>query len=160
MAQASKSDRGKPSTERKPPPFTQWSKAFLAELAETSNITASAKRAGVTTSHAYDARRRLPDFNRAWQQALCEGYDHLEMELLYRLRTGEIKRAAAAKVGVRTFDNASAMRQLAAHRVSAARQRAIRTNEDAEAIVQSINTKLEAMRQRRLAASEQVIDGG
>ena len=70
------------------------------------------------------------------------------------------KPAAGAKKGTRTFDNATALRLLAAHRDSAARQRAISSNEDSEAIIQSINAKLEVIRQRRLAApaAEQVID--
>jgi transcriptional antiterminator Rof (Rho-off) len=33
----------------------------------------------------YDTRRNNA-FARKWQAALCEGYDNLEMELLYRLR--------------------------------------------------------------------------
>lgn len=141
------------------PRFPEWSKAFLAELAATSNVTASASKAGIHTWQAYEARRTRPEFNRAWQQALCEGYDHLEMELLARLRTGEVKPAAGAKRGVRAFDNATAFRLLAAHRDSAARQRAVRSHEDAEAIIASINRKLDLMRQRRQAASQRVIDG-
>ena len=137
----------------KAPTFAQWSKIFLAELAITSNVTASAARAGICKSQAYEARRLRPEFNRAWQQALCEGYDNLEMELLHRLRSGEVKPAAGAKRGVRAFDNANAFRLLAAHREAAARYRAIRSNQDAEAIVLSINAKLEQMRQRRLAAA-------
>jgi hypothetical protein len=140
------------------PRFPEWSKLFLAELAATSNVTASAKKAGIGTGTAYEARRTKPEFNRAWQQALCEGYDHLEMELLARLRGGEVKPAPGAKRGVRAFDNATAFRLLAAHRDSAARQRAVRNHEDAEAIILSINAKLEQMRQRRLAAAQQVTD--
>lgn len=99
-----------------------------------------------------------PEFNRKWQQALCEGYDHLELELLHRLRTGEVKPPPGAKRGVRSYDNATAFRQLAAHRESAARQRAVRDNEDTEAILASIDAKLERMRQRWLAAQEQEAD--
>ena len=135
-------------------PFTRWAKVFLSELAATSNISAAARKAGITTATAYDQRRHDAEFNRAWQRALCEGYDHLEMELLRRLRDGEIKPAAGAKKGTRTFDNATALRLLAAHREAAARQRAIHSNQDSEAIIQSINAKLEAMRQRRALASE------
>ncbi len=138
--------------------FAKWSKPFLSELAATSNVSAAARKAGVSTGTAYDTRRANPEFNRQWQQALSEGYDHLEMELLHRLRNGEVKPASGAKRGVRAFDNATAFRLLAAHRDSAARFRAIRGNEDAEAIVQSINATLEKMRQRRLAAAQQVID--
>jgi hypothetical protein len=138
---------------KKAPTFAQWSKIFLAELATTSNVTASAGKAGVCKSQVYEARRTRPEFNRAWQQALCEGYDNLEMELLHRLRVGEVKPASGARRGVRSFDNANAFRLLAAHKDAAARYRAIRSNEDSEAIVQSINAKLEQMRQRRLAAA-------
>jgi hypothetical protein len=159
MADSSKSGAcGMAAAPKKSPTFAQWSKVFLAKLAETSNVTASAAKAQICTSKAYDARRTNPEFNRAWQQALCEGYDNLEMELLHRLRTGEVKPAGGARRGVRAYDNANAFRLLAAHRDSAARFRAIRSNQDAETIVLSINAKLEQMRQRRLAASQQVID--
>ncbi|MEQ1496366.1 MAG: hypothetical protein ABL912_11495 [Novosphingobium sp.] len=163
MADTSKSRRTAAAAPAKRVPFVKWSKLFLGELAATSNVSAAARKADVTTAAAYEARRANPEFNRAWQRALCEGYDHLEMELLRRLRDGEIKPAAGAKKGTRTFDNATALRLLAAHRDAAARQRAISSNEDSEAIIQSINAKLEVIRQRRLAAPEtpaaqQVID--
>ena len=154
MAETSKSRRTAAAAPAKKPTFAKWSKLFLGELAATSNVTAAAHKANVNKAAAYDARRVNPEFNRAWQRALCEGYDHLEMELLRRLRDGEIKPAAGAKKGSRTFDNATALRLLAAHRDAAARQRAIHSNEDSEAIIQSINAKLEAIRQRRLASTE------
>lgn len=137
--------------------FKIWSKPFLAELAASSNVTAAARKAGVSTSSAYDERRHNAEFNRAWQRALCEGYDNLEMELLRRLRDGEVKPASGAKRGVRAFDNATAFRLLGAHREAAGRQRAVRTNEDAEAIVLQINAKLEKMRQRQLAAQRRAL---
>jgi hypothetical protein len=147
-------------TERTPP-FKIWSQRFLAELATSSNVAASAKKAGVAVSKVYETRRRNPEFFRAWEQALCEGYDHLEMELLLRLRTGEIKRAAGAKVGVRTYENAVALRQLAAHKDSVARQRAIRDNQAAAEVVAAINAKLDRLRARALMAGEDVwaVDG-
>lgn len=145
-------DRPRRAPAPRPLALKSWSKAFLSHLAATSNVTESAKAAGVSPTTVYDARRADPEFYRQWQQALCEGYDHLEMAVLHRLRMGEVKPAAGAKRGVRTFDNASALRLLAAHRESAARQRAIRDNEDTEKILASIDTKLERMRQRWLAA--------
>lgn len=136
--------------------FKQWSKPFLAELAATSNVSAAARAARINKSKAYEVRRADPVFNRQWQKARCEGYDHLEMELLHRLRSGEVKPAPGAKRGVRAFDNGNAFRLLAAHRESAARQRALRDNEDTEAILASIDAKLDKMRERRtaVAASE------
>lgn len=140
--------------------FKQWSKPFLAELAATSNVSAAARAARINTAKAYEARRADPIFNRQWQQALCEGYDHLEMELLHRLRSGEIKAAPGAKRGVRAFDNATAFRLLSAHRESAARQRALRDSEDTEAILASIDAQLDKMRERRIAAVREAEDAG
>lgn len=150
--------RTRPGAARKPS-FAIWSKAFLAHLAATSNVSASARAAGVSTFIAYDARRTDPEFNRKWQMALCEGYDHLEMDLLHRLRSGEIKPAPGAKKGTRSFDNGTAFRLLNAHRESAARQRAIRDNEDADAILASIDSTLDTMRERWLAAQGRSDDG-
>jgi hypothetical protein len=154
MADAPKSRRSAAARPVRHPTFAQWSKKFLAELANTSNVTASAKHAGIVTSTAYDRRRVDPEFNRDWQRALCEGYDNLEMDLLRRLREGEIKPAAGAKKGVRTWDNAVALRLLGAHKDSATRQRGMRSHEDSEAILQAINDKLRKIHDRRLAAEQ------
>lgn len=130
---------------------SNWSRMFLSELAVTSNVSAAARAAGIATATAYEARRNDPEFNRKWQAALCEGYDHLELELLHRLRTGNVKPASGARRGVRSFDNATAFRLLSVHRETAARQRAFRENEDADAILASIDAKLDRMRERALA---------
>lgn len=134
------------------PGFADWAHVFLAELAATSNVSAAARKAAVSTFLVYQTRRTNAEFNRLWQEALCEGYDHLELALLHRLRCGEIRPAAGARRGVRQFDNATALRLLTAHRESVARQRAMRDNQDADAILASINAKLERMRERALAA--------
>ena len=142
-----------PVPQRAPSPsFATWSRLFLAELADTSNVSAAARAADITTSRAYEARRTNAEFNRKWQIALCEGYDNLEMDLLHRLRTGEVRPASGAKRGVRTFDNATALRLLTAHRDSVARERAMRDNEDAAEILASIDATLDKMRERALAA--------
>ena len=125
---------------------------FLAELAATSNVSAAARKAGVSTARVYEARRGNPEFYRRWQVALGEGYELLELALLQRLREGEIKPAAGARKGVRTFDNATALRLLAAHRESATRARAVEDHHNAEVILTAIDAKLERMRQRSLAA--------
>ena len=55
---------------------------FLAHLAETSNVAASARAAGLSSSRAYRERQRFPAFRTQWQEALAEGYARLEAELL------------------------------------------------------------------------------
>lgn len=102
------------------------------------------------TSTVYERRRKDAEFAREWQVALCEGYDNLEMETLFRLRTGEIKPAVGAKKGVRQFDNALALRLLLAHRDSATRERAFRAHENAGEVRAAIDAKIEEMRQRVL----------
>jgi len=128
----------------------RWRRAFLAALAETSNVSASARAATVPTARAYEARRKDPHFYRAWQEALCEGYEHLEMALLQRLRDGEIKPAVGAKKGTRVFDNATALRLLVVHRESVARQQAQRGHQDTTAILERINIRIDRMRAARV----------
>ena len=134
----------------KRPPKHVWQPAFLAALSESSNVSAAARKARVETSTVYKARRDEAEFNRNWQKALAEGYDNLELDLLRRLRTGQLEGGKAK--ARRKFDNAIAFRLLTAHREAVGRQRAIRSAEDEEAIIASINDKLEKMRQRQVAA--------
>lgn len=131
-----------------------WKKPFLHALAETSNVARAARKADVAPSTAYDLKRRSAEFARAWQAALCEGYDNLELELLGRLREGEVRRAPGAKTGVRTFDNATAFRLLAVHRETAAKERAQRANVSAAEVRASIERKVAALKAQVLARKE------
>jgi hypothetical protein len=128
-----------------------WMRHFLAALAERSNVTFAAEMAAIKPALAYKVRREDPEFARRWQGALCEGYDNLEFELLDRLRNGVVSDDKGRK-----FDNAVALRLLAAHRESVARERALRDNEDAAAVVAAIDAKIDAMRQRALAAGKDI----
>ncbi|WP_054586507.1 hypothetical protein [Sphingopyxis macrogoltabida] len=56
--------------------------AFIRHLSETCNVTLSAKRVGVAFSTFYKIRQRDPVFAAAWQGALDDGYQRLEMGLL------------------------------------------------------------------------------
>lgn len=133
---------------------TRWREVFLEKLAETSNVTASADWANVTTAQVYASRRGEPEFARKWLAALCEGYDNLEMDMLRRLRTGDSKDEDGNK-----FDFGAALRLLAAHRESAARERAIRDNEDADAIIAEIDAQLDRMRERAKATERMSAKG-
>jgi len=63
-----------------------WTKAarsvFLAELAETANVAASARKAGMPVSSVYALRIKSPEFRLDWSEALAEGYARLEASLL------------------------------------------------------------------------------
>lgn len=94
---------------------------FLAELAVSSNITASAKAAGLPEASAYRLRRLSPEFAAAWQDALCEGYTKLEHMMLARAMKALTKTTEtdAAATRMQEYSNKLAMGLLAAHRVSA-----------------------------------------
>jgi hypothetical protein len=92
--------------------------AFLARLAETSNITASAKHAGITTKTAYDLKKKSPEFRDRWHAALCEGYARLEAELLaeaLRAPSSNMKDSTLKQKQMRTR---LGMGLLAAHRAT------------------------------------------
>ena len=125
-----------------------WRAQFLARLAETSNVSQAAADAQISLSWVYQTRRDDRQFARAWQSALCEGYDNLEMALLHRLLSGEAKDGDGRK-----YDNATAFRLLMAHKESAARERAQRADESEEEILASINAKIAAMRAREKEAA-------
>lgn len=120
-----------------------WQKHFLDHLAQSSNVTASAKVAGVTPSVAYLYRRQDAQFARAWLFALYEGYLHLEMEVLRRLREGDTHTQANEK-----YDFANAIRLLGAHRENAARAQAEQRNVSAAEVRASIDRKVEAIREQ------------
>ena len=122
---------------------------FLDELAATSNVSAAAAVAGVSASAIYQLRRESPEFARRWYAALAEGYDNLEMELLGHLRSVE-DGGEAAKSG-KKFDTAAALRCLAAHRESVAREKGRRALAEEVVTIESINAKIDRL---RLASEE------
>lgn len=124
-----------------------WRDQFLALLAETANVSHAATQAKISVSHVYKIRREDRGFARAWQSALCEGYDNLELALLQRLLAGEAKDESGRK-----YDNATAFRLLMAHKDEVARGRAQQENETEEEIIAQIEAKIEAMRAREKEA--------
>ena len=88
---------------------------------------------------------RARNFAPKWSAALLEGYEHLEMETLQRLRFG-------TPPGETKFDIANALRLLAAHREAAAKEKARQGKRDKATVLASLNAKLDRMRERRAAA--------
>lgn len=126
------------------PTTPKWCGPFLAALAETSNVAASAAFAGIKKHKAYRLRRDRPEFARQWYAALAEGYEHLELETLQRLRHG-------IPADGPKFDIANALRLLAMHRDTVARERSHAGNWDEASVLASLNAKLESMRQNEMA---------
>lgn len=185
MTATSGSQRG-----RAPAPHERsWEARFLDRLCATSNVTASARAAGIDVSTVYRLRRESPDFAARWRDALCEGYDNLEMDLLHRMRTGEVEppRAAGAapaagspgktrgkgvadggapsarakaQRGRRRFDNAVGLRLLMAHRATVSQERARREDLDEEAVLASINAKIDRIKTREVAMTRLLAEDG
>ena len=124
---------------------SNWKQLFLEELAETSNVTRACEACGAVSSWVYRHRRKDADFRRKWGEALLEGYEHLEMETLERLRFG-------TGSGDAKFDIPNALRLLTAHRETVAREKARRGKRDRAEVLRSLNAKIDLMRERKAAA--------
>jgi hypothetical protein len=130
-----------------------WPDIFINELAETSNVKAAAQAASVSQSCVYKKRRDDPLFARRWFEALAEGYDNLEMDLLWRLRTGQLEDTDADGTK-RKFDIGNAFKCLIAHRDNVAREKGRKTLVDEVTTIQSINAKIDALRAKEERAAE------
>ncbi|MEP3052323.1 MAG: hypothetical protein ABJO41_13265 [Erythrobacter sp.] len=119
----------------------RWKDLFIERLAQSSNVTLSAQYAGKSKSHAYRERASDPEFARRWLEALKEGYDHLELEVLRRLRDGDHMTCADTK-----YDFANAIRLLNAHRDSATKAKALEGAVSANDIKESIDRKIAEFR--------------
>ena len=117
----------------------RWKTVFLEELAATSNVSASATVARVKPGEVYRTRRADRGFAAAWREALFEGYANLEMEVLGYLRNPSPERK---------MDVAVALRLLAAHKETIAKERAQRANVSAAQIRETIDRKVEELRRK------------
>tara|TARA_E500000305_G_scaffold98858_1_gene90682 strand:- start:131 stop:610 length:480 start_codon:yes stop_codon:yes gene_type:complete len=120
-----------------------WRGLFLDTLADTSNVSAAARISGANPSRAYKVRREEPEFARQWAEALLEGYEHLEMETLHRLRFG-------TGPDDPKFDIANALRLLAAHKETVAREKARQSEASEEDVLASLDAKIQALRDHEL----------
>lgn len=128
-----------------------WRGFFLDRLAETSNVTEAARFAGVNPARAYKLRRGSPEFAKAWHAALLEGYEHLEMETLKRLRKG-------TSPDEPKFDIANALRLLTLHRETVAQAKAMESNVSPAEVRASIDRKVESIRLQVMAEKQQRAD--
>ena len=132
---------------------TNWKEVFLEKLAETSNVTKACRACGALSSYVYRHRRKDAEFRRIWGEALLEGYEHLEMETLQRLRFG-------TGAGDTKFDIPNALRLLTVHRETVARERARQGKREDGEVLKRLTAKLEQMRERKLAAQKLLAEDG
>jgi hypothetical protein len=100
---------------------------FLATLATTCNVSHSARTVARSARVFYDLRRRDEHFRAAWMEALREGYDLLELELVRRARFGTPKDVfyqGRRTATTRVFNDGIALRLLHLHRKSVDQMRA------------------------------------
>lgn len=127
-------------------PGRHWRRRFLETLTATSNLKRAAEAAKIPLARAYEMRRADPEFARAWQAAIGDGYVTLELEVMRRLREGDLKTESGDK-----FDFANAIRLIGAHREGLGRAGQAETRNVSVAEVRaSIDRKIEEV-QRRVA---------
>lgn len=97
---------------------------FLAALAMTSNVAASARKVKVQESTIYKLRQRDPDFRRAWAAALAEGYARLELTMLERAINGVAGVEGGAEPAAGRVSDRLAMALLTLHAKSVVDERA------------------------------------
>ena len=119
-----------PDTPAKAKPV-KWTRTkeilFLEHLAISSNVAASERVAAMPAGSAYRHRRAEPDFRRAWEQALTDGYCMLELSMLERATNGVpvIKTAADGTITeTRVYSDQLATTLYRAHRETVTRIRA------------------------------------
>ena len=100
---------------------------FLMVLAGTCNVSLSARETKRSARVFYDLRRRDSGFRAAWGEALREGYELLELEMVERCRFGAPKDVfyqGRKTATTRVFNDATALRLLHFHRNTIERMRA------------------------------------
>ena len=135
----------------------EWTKAkertFLSTLAETCNVSAAARAAGMSKSGAYERRRKVAAFRTAWFAAIAESYHSLELATLERALNGTEKvvvRRDGSEERFREYPYAIAMNLLKMHRESAGAA-AIEepAEEDIDEVRERILLKLERLAKQR-----------
>ena len=91
---------------------------FLNHLAETANVAASARAAGVASSNVYAERWRSAGFRDDWARALGEGYARLETDLLGEALLAANGKTAEATLKARAQKHRLAIALLSAHRAA------------------------------------------
>lgn len=94
---------------------------FLCHLAESANVTASARAVGMSEKGVYRLRMQSEAFREAWATALREGYVKLELMMLERAMNGTRKEVwhGGKAVGETTeYSERLAMQLLSQHRAA------------------------------------------
>lgn len=141
---------------------------FLETLAETCNASEAARVAGRCRAGAYRKRRADPAFERAWEEAMDEGYAEIELMLmrasLFGAESEEVTTGADGAVKARKVKRAPnltvALRLFLAYRDKVARIREKRRGDgpgggarpDSPEAVAQVKAMMAAIAKKRAAA--------
>jgi hypothetical protein len=134
--------------------------AFLSCLAETCNVSEAAREVGRPTRIFYDLRRREPAFRAEWSEALRDGYDMLEMEMVHRARFGaprDVFHKGRKTATTRVFNDSTALKLLHLHRKSIEQMRAAdgADRRDAKGIFDELAARVAEIRAENAAKAEE-----
>lgn len=104
---------------KKKPTIAVRRNKFLKKLAQTANVSKSARLAEIATSTVYEHRAKHPTFAKAWDEAIGEALDELEQLVIDRAKHGVEKPVyfGGKLIGtVRNYSDALAMFMLKAKR--------------------------------------------
>ena len=104
---------------KKTPTIATRRTKFLKKLAQTANVSLSARHAEISKSALYKHRQKTPSFAAAWDDALGEALDALEQAVIERAQHGVEKPVffGGNQIGtVRNYSDALAMFMLKAKR--------------------------------------------
>jgi integrase len=136
---------------------------FLSILAETCNVSLAARELKRSARVFYDLKKRDSGFREAWMEALREGYDHLEMELVRRARFGTPRDVfhQGKKTGTtRVFNDSAALRLLHFHRKTVQPLRSADSGRrDGAAIFDELAARLAEIRAEKEAKRGETDDG-
>jgi hypothetical protein len=124
---------------------------FIATLAATCNVAASARAAGMPAESVYRVRMRDAGFRARWAAALREGYARLELMLLDRAMNGTVKTVTRADGSVQTiheYPNGMAFQLFKLHRESALAAEAGHEPEEMEELRAKLARRLERLQRR------------
>lgn len=134
-------------------------RVFLEHLAATANVSASARKAGIPASRAYQLRRKNEGFRGEWAEALAEGFARLEMDLLAEALTNANGNIKDSTLKARAQKHRLALALLAAHRASVkgansgGEAGAIAPGSSADEMREELATRIEKMRSRMVENS-------
>ncbi|MBV9843410.1 MAG: hypothetical protein JOY99_18050 [Sphingomonadaceae bacterium] len=131
-------------------PAVRWSaervQTFFDTLAETCNVKEAERAACMGERAAYSRRKRDPEFRAAWEQAIREGYEKLQLIAMERAMNGERKavRKDGKIVGYdRHYSDRLILTLLAAHK-----PKATAPFEEAETARRSLAEKIAAAKKK------------